>query len=347
MKKYFASAICSKGYLSAYNTIYKNGPTARVFLINGGDDFERAVFFERLIKNLRGFNLTAFNPFYDESTDGIYIENLNTYILSDGGYNRISPLLSGGWEKTFSVTSDKNYPLDLRREVLVLKAKENNHYKNACETLKNASRIREKIHGEVADFLNDDKLINYINRFCSRYLRNAKKKSDSKIRLLSSFTPLGLHTHYDTLFEHTEKTVEFNDNSGFAGSVLLGVLKDWAIREKVPLIMSPAYFSSDIPHILIFPTVDLSVIVTDDRHKLPFTPAEKLTATRFLTDENILNSEKISTLISLENKLFDKAVLSLYEGRDCRFKYNNLLNGYSTPEKAIQTADNLTEKLIT
>lgn len=346
MKKYFGSAICSKGYLSAYNTIYKNDPTARVFLINGGDDFERAVFFDRLIKNLRGYNITLFNPFYDETADGIYIENLNTYILSDGGYNRISPLLSGGWEKSFAVVSNKDYPLDLRREILTLKAKENNHYKNACETLKNASSVREKIHGEVAEFLNDDKLINYINRFCSRYLRNAKKKNDNKIRLLSSFTPLGLHTHYNTLFEHTEKTVEFNDNWGFAGSVFLGVLKDWALRERVPVIISPAYFSNDIPHILIFPTIDLSVIVTDDSHKLPFTPAEKVTATRFLTDENVLKLEKINALISVENKLFDNAVLSLYEGRDCRFKYNNLLKGYSNTDEAVANADKLTQKIL-
>lgn len=346
MKKYFGNVLCSKGYLSAYNTIYKKDPTAQVFLINGGDDFERAVFFERLIKNLRGFNITLFNPFYDETADGIYIENLNTYILSDGGYNRISPLLSGGWEKNFSVVSDKNYPLDLRREVLILKAKENNHYKNACEILKNSYRVREKIHGEVAEFLNDDKLINYINRFCSRYLRNSKKKKDSKIRLLSSFTPLGLHTHYNTLFEHTEKTVEFNDKSGFAGSVFLGVLKDWALRERVPVTMSPAYFSSDIPHILIFPTIDLSVIVADDKHKTPFTPTEKITANRFLTDENVLELDKINALISVENKLFDNAVLSLFEGRDCRFKYNNLLKGYTNTDEAIENADKLCEKLI-
>ncbi len=346
MKKYFSSIICSKGYCCAYNTIYKKDASARVFLINDGDDFERAIFFERLTKNLRGYNITLFNPFYDETTDGIYIENSNTYILSDGGYNRISPVLPEIWEKYFSAAGEKNYPLDLRREILNLKAKENNHYKKACEILKNASRVREKIHSEVSMFLNDDKLINYINRFCSRYLRGAKGKGNSKVRLLSSFTPLGLHTHYDTLFEHTEKTVEFNDKSGFVGSVFLGVLKDYALREKIPVIMSPAYFSGDIPQILIFPTIDLSVIVTDDIRKLPFEPAERVTATRFLSDENVLSSEKMQALISVENKLFENAVLSVYEGRDCRFKYNDLVKGYSNADTAKENADMLIERLV-
>lgn len=346
MKKYFSSVLCSKGYCCAYNTIYKKDASARVFLINGGDDFERATFFHRLIKNLRRYNITLFNPFYDETADGIYIENLNTYILSDGGYNRISPILPEIWEKYFSAVSEKNYPLDLRREILNLKAKENNYYKKACEKLKNASRVREKIHTEVSAFLNDDKLINYINRFCSRFLREATGKGGGKVRLLSSFTPLGLHTHYDTLFEHTEKTIEFNDKSGFVGSVFLGVLKDYALRAKIPVIMSPTYFSGDIPQILIFPTVALSVVVTDDNHKLPFAPAERITANRFLNDDNILSSEKIEALISVENKLFENAVLSLFEGRDCRFKYNDLVKGYNNADEAKENADRFIEKIL-
>lgn len=346
MKKYFSNILCSKGYCCAYNTIYKKDPSARVYIATGGDDFERATFFSRLQKNLRGYNITLFNPFYDETADGIYIENLNTYILSDGGYNRIQPILPEIWEKNFPAVSQKEYPIDLRREVLTLKVKENNHYKKACEILKNASHIREKIHSEISGYLNDDKLINFINRFCSRYLREAKSRGTGKVRLLCSVTPLGIHTHYDTLFEHTEKTIEFNDKSGFAGSVFLGVLKDYALREKIPVIMSPAYFSGDIPKILIFPSVDLSVIVTDENHKLPFEPAEKVTAARFLSDENVLSSEKIEALIAVENKLFENAVLSVYEGRDCRFKYNDLVKGYSDAEKAKENADKIIERLI-
>ena len=346
MKKYFSSVLCSKGYCCAYNTIYKKDPSARVYIATGGDDFERSLFFARLVKNLRGYSISLFNPFYDESADGIYIENLNTYILSDGGYNRIQPILPEIWEKYYSVVGEKKYPLDLRREILNLKAKENNYYKKTCEILKKASHIREKIHSEVSSYLNDDKLINFINRFCSRELREAKSKGNSKVRLLSSVTPLGIHTHYDTLFENTEKTIDFNDKSGFAGSVFLGVLKDYALREKIPIIMSPAYFSGDIPQFLIFPTVALSVVVTDENHELPFEPTEKVTAARFLTDENILSSEKIQTLISVENKLFENAVLSVYEGRDCRFKYNDLVKGYSNADTAKENADKFIEKIL-
>jgi|GEM_PF-4769208 len=344
MKKYFGSILCRNGYMSAFNTIYKKDPDSRVFLITNGDDFERAVFFERLTNNLRGFNITLFNPFYDDGADGIYIENINTYILSDGEYNRISPILPGVWEKSIQIVGEKNYTREMTRQILNLKSKENNCYKNACEQLKKASRVREKLHSQIP--LNDEKLINYINRFCSRFLKNTDTMGKGIIRMLSSITPLGIHTHYDTLFSSMKHTFEFNDKCGFVGSVFLGVVKDYAMKKKIPLMMSPAYFSTDIPQILTLPTADLNIILTDDNHKLPFEPTERITSARFVNDEGVLFDDKIKTLLSIENHIIENAVLSVYEGRDCRFKYNNIRSGFSNEDEAKENADKLCERIL-
>ena len=346
MKKYFSGAICSNGYLSAYNTIYKKDTNSRVFIIYGGSDFERAIFFEQLIKNLRGYSLSVFNPFYDESPDGIYIENLDTYIISDSGFSHISPILSGIWEKYYPVTKDKDYPLDLRREILILKAKENNYYKNACNVLKSASHIKEKLHKEFSPFLNDDKIINYVRRFCNRTLKSTSIKGSGTIRLLSTPTPLGIHTHYDTIFENCENVIGIFDNSSFVGSIILGIIKDYATSEKIPFIMNPSYFAKDIPQTLIFPNHSLAITVCDENHILPFEPQEKLTISRFLTSESIVSSKKVDALLSIENRLLEDCVLNIYEGRDYRFKYNNLCEGYENSDEAIERANSLAEMLM-
>lgn len=346
MKKYFSSAICSNGYISAYNTIYKKDTNSRVFIIYGGSDFERAVFFDRLVKNFKGYNLSVFNPFYDESPDGIYIENLDTYIISDSGFSRISPILSGIWEKYYPVTKDKNYPLDLRREILIYKAKENNCYKKACNLLKSASHIKEKIHTEFSVYLNDDKVINYVRRFCSRTLKNTNIKGAGTIRLLSSPTPLGIHTHYDTIFENCDNVIGIYDNSSFVGSIILGIIKDYATSEKIPFIMSPSYFANDIPQTLIFSNHNIAITVCDENHILPFEPQEKVNTSRFLTSDNILSSKKVDALLSIENRLLDDCVLNIYEGRDYRFKYNNLCRGYENTDEAIERANKLTNMIM-
>ncbi len=345
MKKYFSSVLCSKGYCCAYNTIYKKDPSACVYIING-DDYEKSIFFSEMTKHLSGYNITLFNPFYDESTDGIYIKNLNAYILSDGGYNKISPVLPGIWEKQLNVVENKSYPKDLLREVLIHKAQENNHYREACNTLKKASLVKERLHNELSPYLNEDKIINFVHRFKSKELKPVKTQAKGEIRLLSSPTPLGFHTHYDTIFSLCEKTINIIDETGFLGSIITGVIKNYAIDEKIPIMASPSYFNNEFFQFLIFPTIKSGICISDKSHILPFEPTETVTASRFLTNPDILNSKNVEVLLSVEEKLLEKAILSIYEGRDERYKYNDLTKGYSNPDEATESAKIFAEKLL-
>ena len=347
MKKYFSSGISSHGYRSTFNMIYRKQPSSRVILAYNGTDFERAVFFKRLTDNFKGYNLTLFNPFFDESIDGIYIKNLDTYIVSDSGYSRLSPLLSGIWEKQYCVTKEKNIPTDLRREMLIFKIHENNCYKKAYEILKNASSVKEKMHIEFAPYLNDDKIINFVRRFCGKHLKSNMSKGFGEIRLLSSPTPLGIHTHYDTIFDNCENIVSICDDYGFVGSIILGIIRDFAVSEGINFIMSPSYYAKDIVQTLIFPEQSLAITINDENHILPFEPQEKITISRFLTSDHILSSPKLDALISIENKLLENCVINLYDGRDYRFKYNDLCKGYECEEEAKTSADILTKKFMT
>lgn len=339
MEKYFSSIICSNGYCSTYNTIYKKDPFARVYIVRDGDDIERAIFFKKLTENLRGYNITLFNPFYDEGVDGIYIKNLNTYILSDGGYNRISPILPEIWEKTISITNDKTYPKDLLRDVLIGKSKENNHYKNACKTLNQASLIRERLHNSLSPYLDEDKIVNFIHRTCLRNLKRSTEKGSGKIHFLSSPTPLGIHTHYDTIFEASDNVINITDETGFAGAIIMSVIKNYATKEKMKIYASPSYFGKDFFQFLVFPSLKFTICISDNSHFLPFNPQSQIDTTRFFTDKSVLTSEKTKALLSVESSLLDKAVLSLYEGRNERFKYNDLVKEFSDIEKAEACAD--------
>ncbi len=345
VKKYFSSVICSKGYLSAYNTIYKKDPAAKVYIVNG-DDYEKSVFFREMTKHLSGYNVTLFNSFYDESTDGIYIKNLNTYILSDGGYNKIYPVLPDIWEKQINIVENKSYRADLLHEVLIHKSQENNHYREACNTLKKASLIKERLHNELSPYLYEDKIVNFIHRIKSKELKSINTHRKGEIRLLSSPTPLGFHTHYETIFDICEKVINIVDETSFIASIISGVIKNCAVREKIPVIASPSYFNNDFFQFLIFPTVKTGLCISDKSHILPFEPYETVTSSRFLTKPDILNSRNVEILLSVEEKFLEKAILSIYEGRDERYKYNDLTKGYSNPDEAIISAKKLVEKIL-
>ncbi len=346
MKKYFSSAVCANGILSAYNTIYKKDASSSVYIVNGGDDFERATFFSRLINNLSGYNITLFNPFYDESVDGIYIENINTYVFSIPEYGNFSPLIPGIFEKSVFTVQEKNIPKDLIAELIAEKSQEKNHYKNSCRELKKAAIVKERIHSELSQYLNEDKITSYIHRFCRREFKNHVKNGIGEIRLLSSPTPLGIHTHYDTLFHACDRVINIVDDTGFASSVILGVIKNCALRQREGVIVSPMYFGTDFWEFLIFTDLKLGLCVSQADNPLPFKAEENVSVSRFFRNDKILNSEKIKILLSVENKFLDKAVLSLYEGRDLRFKYNKLLSAYSDGDEAKMNADFFADRLL-
>ncbi|MCH5190732.1 MAG: hypothetical protein J1F23_01065 [Oscillospiraceae bacterium] len=350
MEKYFSCMLSGNGCYSAYSVIYKNDPTSHVYIISDGDDLERAVFFKRLIKNFRGYGISVFNPFYDGAADGIYIKNTNTYVLSDGGSNRISPVLPGAWEKYISIVPSKNYPMQLQREIIMHKLREKSFYKKGCEMLKTASTIKDKIHAETADSLDEEKLIGFIRRFCLRTLKenHEQSKGNGTVRLLSSVTPLGLHTHYETVFDMCDEVTNIRDSTDFVGAVIMGIIRDYAAAEKIPFIMSPTYFSSAIPQFLIFPSLGTGVTVSDESHILPFEPRRTVNAYRFLYEnEKTVQTDKIRALIDIEKRFIDRSVMSVYEGRDERYKYNSLLEGFSDPDTAKKSADDLTEKIMT
>ncbi len=348
MNKFFSCAVESFGYCCAFGSIYRRSPDCEVFIASDGDDYERAVFFDRLIKNLKGFSLDVFNPFFDESPDGIYIENTDTYILSDSGFNRCAPVMAGAWEKYFSVTGEKEYPKSVKEEITARRNSESAFYKDAGENLKKAERVRERLHSELAGSFNDEKAVNFIRRFCSKNLKSPPAGTDSGLRLLSAVTPLGVHTHYDTIFSMCDKTVDIQDPTGFAGAVITSVIKDYAKKRNIPFIMSPCYFSAGFAQFLIFPGERLCLSVSDENHILPFKARESVGIPRFFANEALSGkaAEKTRILLDAENSFIEKAVMSVYKGRDERFAAGYAAAEFSDAKKAEESADRLCERIL-
>lgn len=311
-----------------------------------GDDYERAVFFSHMESLLNGYKITAFNPFYDESTDGIYIENLNTYILSDGGYNKLYPILPHIWEKEIKCSIDKFYPVDILRQVLIHRAKESKCYGEACVSLKKASLIKERLHGELSPYLNEDRIVSFVHKFFSHNMKKSSENGKGEIRLLSSPTSLGFHTHYDTIYNICDKTINIIDEAGFIGSIILSVIKNYALKQKFNIIGSPAYFNNNFFQFLMFPTEKLCLCISDNVHSLPFTANETIHASRFLTKPDILMNRKTEILLTVEKNILEKAIVQIYEGRDERFKSNHLTSGFSESEEAKNNAKKLAEKIL-
>ena len=63
---------------------------------------------------------------------------------------------------------------------------------------------------------------------------------------------------------------------------------------------------------------------------------------------NMLYSEVLNIVGTwfYDKNLLEKAILHIYDGRDERFKYNNLTNSFSEPKMAKETAEKLAERIL-
>lgn len=346
MKKYFSCVPCSDGFCCAFNSIYKNDPTARVFIVYDGDDSEKAIFFDELVKRFIGYDVTEFIPFYDSRPDGIYIKDINTYILSDGGFNRMSAVLPNETEKFISISYNKNYDARLKRDIFVSVRDENAFYKSGCNLLKEAARVKKQIHAKASLFTDDKKIVNFIKRFYFRTLCDNVPVSAYQIRMMSSITPLGFKTNYDTIFSLCKSIVNFCDNDGFIGSVILNVIKALAIKNKLPLIISPTYYDRNIPQFLIFPSLSLALVHSDNNHILPFDSSHQVNCERFILKGTGYDKNEFESLLNAENQLLSKGVLSFYNGRDLRYARNYSIRGYTDLSYAKKQGKRLADILL-
>ena len=106
--------------------------------------------------------------------------------------------------------------------------------------------------------------------------------------------------------------VNITDETGFAGAIILGVIKNYAMKEKMGIIASPSYFGKDFFQFLLFPSPKLAICISDNSHSLPFNSQNEINISRFYTDKSVLTSKKVKTLISVENSLLYKGKFALF-----------------------------------
>ena len=341
MKRYFSSVLTGGGIYCPFNSLDFFPENAKIFYVFG-EDTERAVFFEELSKRLRGFSLTLFNPFYDEGCDGIYISGLNIYIIGTDLFCRPTPAFAGKYEK-YLFLNPENAPsaeeIRVKREKM---QREKQLYRLAGDALKKACVVKSRLYEELFPFLDEGKMINFLRRFTARKIKPCTDSGTEHIRLLCSPTPLGIYTHWDTVFDLCSETVSINDNTGLAGTVICSAVRDYAKSEGIPVISSPSYFSPYLPCFLIFPVSGLGIVLSTENHPLPYTPNEQINSARFLKPD--LPIKKAEALLGAENSFLDKCVQFILRGRQESFSDRSSLAADTDSAKA--AADNLAERII-
>lgn len=339
MERYYSSVLVSSGLLCYYKVLCSKHPESSIYIVNDGTDFDRAIFFEALQKKLQGYNITLYSPFYDETINGIYIKNSDTFIISDGGYSKICPLSQGICEKQISLSETRTITQGEKREIADCFLGEKSFYKKALLRLRYANVCKENRNSLLSDYLSDDRIINALSRILKKIPFGVKYGKPS-IKFLAAVTPLGIHTQWDTVFENYETVIELEDNAAFSSAIIMGVIRDRLIHENEEFILVPDLFHRVIPQMILLPQTGIAIIRTDENHILPFAPSHRINTEKFVSAPKQIQ-QKCSLLLQAENNYMENAVSYIYEGREKRQKMNNILFPYCDAESAKQKAEQI------
>lgn len=344
MEKYYSSVLTASGLLCNCKILCEKYPESKFYIINDGTDFERAVFYDELIKHFKGYSTVTYCPFFDETPNGIYIKNLDTYILADSPYSRVCPVTPGICENEILFSNRRKITQNEKNQLAEYYSAEKKQYKKAVSLLSLASVCKENRNSLLSDYLADDRLINALKRILKK-LPIPTKKGQPIIKFLSAATPLGIHTLWDTVFENYETVIELQDSAAFSSAIIAGIIRDRLLDENEEFILIPDMFHRTVPQMILLPQSSFAVVRSDENHPLPFAPSYRINTEKFtLVPKEVKN--KCDLLYEAENTYIENAVSCIYDGRDARRKFNRLLLPYSDVENAKKTAKELFERII-
>lgn len=343
MEKYYSSVLTASGLLCNCKILCEKHPESKFYIIPNGTDFEKGIFFDELIKHFKGYSTVIYYPFYDEAPNGIYIKNLDTYILADSPYSRVCPVSSGICENEILFSSRRKTAQNEKSRLAKYYSAEKKEYRKAVSFLSLANVCKENRNSLLSDYLADDRLINALKRILKKMPLNVKK-GQPDIKFLSAVTPLGIHTLWDTVFQNFETVIELEDSAAFSSAIITGIIRDRLLDANEKFILVPDMFHRTIPQMILMPQSSLAVVRSDENHPIPFAPSCRINTEKFTSVPRDIKN-KCSLLLEAENTYLENAVTCVYEGRDARRKMNNLLFPYSSAENAKKTAKELFDKI--
>lgn len=339
MEKYYSSVLTASGLLCNCKILCEKHPESKFYIIPNGTDFERYVFFDELIKRFTGYSTAVYSPFYDDSPNGIYIKNLDTYVLADSVYSRVCPVSPVICENQVNLARPAKMSQEAHREIAEFYRAEKKEYRKAVSLLSLANVCKENRNSLLSDYLSDDRLINAVKRILKKLPMNVRKGQPA-VKFLSAVTPLGIHTLWSTVFDNFETVIELEDSAAFSSAIIAGIIRDRLLNESEEFILIPDMFHRTIPQMILLPQSSFALVRSDENHPIPFAPSYRINTEKFTSVPKDVKN-KCSLLLEAENTYIENAVACVYEGRDVRRKKNHLLFPYSDAENAKKTAEKI------
>ena len=256
--KYFLGANSAEGFVSHFDTFYKNDYEWRVYILKGGPGTGKSSFMKYIAAKCFDFGLKielcpcSSDP---HSLDGLIIPEIKTAILDGTAPHVLEPAFPGVVEEIINLGAFWNSDRLKEKAEEIIKAQRENKllHKAARGYLYAAGELigdNYKISLRLCDRERGEK---YALSLAKKYIPKIEGKGKEDVRFIGGITPEGVVGYSKTVTDYYENIVIIEDKLGGAAGIFMAKIREYALLMGYSILTLKNPFMPSVlaDHILI------------------------------------------------------------------------------------------------
>lgn len=286
----------------------------------------------------RGLLLEKFYSPYDyDSICAIYIKKLRYFII-DNDFTDYAP------GNSIKIDTDKVFSESINKAEISKNLTKRNILLSNLARAENSARLLFAENKRImSKYVCKPKILNFVLRFAMRNkLYQSEEIGKCSVRTLSSITAWGVHSFYETIYEHQSNIISLSGPHRNASSILISGLNEMFCQCGYDTTLYKCSLTGDNEHLSI-DRLSLAFVTDNDYHTIPYGEAGRIHTNRFINFK-IPESAKLQAILNEEqaDNFIGDAVFSAFDALEVQNKSSDNLYDLIDEEKK----ENLTNEII-
>ncbi len=313
--KYFLASNSCEGFVSFFEISYDPQDEWRVFIIKGGPGTGKSSFMKKCVKYAeeKGENAILCPCSSDpDSLDGVIFENTKIIILDGTSPHTLDPKYPAVCEEILNFGQFwDDRKIENKSQVIEVTDQNKALHKTASKYLKATGQIMLDNYITALSCTQKDKVKNFADRLCKKYIPSANDKPKEWLRFLEGITPQGVISYPETL-ENLENLIIFSDNTHASSNIFMNCVRDFALINGYEIItIKNAFLPTIITDHIIIPELSTGFVTETKSFKI-LRESRRIHARRFTSNKLLHNSlARIKINQKVANSLLNSACNTL------------------------------------
>ena len=224
----FAAANTKDGFVSFFDKAFNHDDTKKLYILKGGPGCGKSTIMKNYGKAAEKIGMT---PIYyhcssdPDSLDGVTVKETGISIIDGTAPHVFDPVYPGvrDYYVDLSCAWDKSLLEKNKGKIISLANQKSNCYKTAYRLLNAAGKVTDEMYETAKNFIDHDKIQNFVKRFTHKYIKTKNNKSGYISEIITDAISAKGIVRYFTL-EKSAKTLFFIKNSKMSARFLFDEL---------------------------------------------------------------------------------------------------------------------------